>query len=237
MSIEAINWAFNQPITPMARKFVLVVLANYADEDYSCYPSQQKIADRIGASVETVRRAIKELEASGLIRREKRYRDDGYRSTDRYFLAVKMPTGQFDHQSNEGTLPVNQSDLTGQIAGAEPSVNHQEPKGSPDRSRSRASKLDPNEFLDWYLEYPRKEARAKAEQAYFKARAKVSADVLMDGVKRYAADPNRERQFTKLPATWLNGGCWDDDPLPEKSNGARPAAARPSIWGDVMSGG
>jgi len=73
-----------------------------------------------------------------------------------------------------------------------------------------------DEFMDWYLEYPRKASRAVAEKAYARARKTATAEQLLEGVKRYAADPNREQEFTKLPATWLNGGCWDDGPLPAR---------------------
>ena len=38
MSIKALNWAFDQTV-PMAEKFALVVLANYADDKHSCFPS------------------------------------------------------------------------------------------------------------------------------------------------------------------------------------------------------
>ena len=82
-----------------------------------------------------------------------------------------------------------------------------------------------DEFMDWYLEYPRKASRAVAEKAYAKARKTATAEQLLEGVKRYASDPNREQEFTKLPATWLNGGCWDDGPLPAR--GAAFTASRP----------
>jgi hypothetical protein len=82
-----------------------------------------------------------------------------------------------------------------------------------------------SEFMDWYLEYPRKASRAVAEKAYAKARKTATAEQLLEGVRRYAADPNREQEFTKLPATWLNGGCWDDGPLPAR--GASFTASRP----------
>jgi hypothetical protein len=78
-----------------------------------------------------------------------------------------------------------------------------------------SSKQD--EFIDWYLIYPRHEGKALAEKAYLKARKQVSAETLTAGAERYRDDPNREKQFTKLPATWLNAGGWDDEPLPAKN--------------------
>jgi hypothetical protein len=77
--------------------------------------------------------------------------------------------------------------------------------------------VGPDDFIDWYLEYPRKEARAAAERAYTKARKTATTEQLLAGAIRYAQDPNREAQYTKLPATWLNSGCWDDGPLPTRN--------------------
>ena len=86
----------------------------------------------------------------------------------------------------------------------------------------------PDEFIDWYLEYPRKESKGVAEKAYAKARKIASAEDLVEGAIRYRDDPNREAQFTKLPATWLNGKCWEDGPLPEKTpqGGMRPTGSQ-----------
>jgi hypothetical protein len=85
-----------------------------------------------------------------------------------------------------------------------------------------------NEFIDWYLEYPRKESKAAAEKAYIKARKKATAEELLSGAVRYAADPNREAQYTKLPSTWLNAGCWEDGPLPPRTpqGGMRPTGSQ-----------
>ena len=88
---------------------------------------------------------------------------------------------------------------------------HKEPKGSLDASMKMR-----DDFIDWYAEYPRKAGRAAAEKAYVKAREKASAETMLAGAKSYASDPNRSPEFTKLPATWLNAGCWDDDPLPAR---------------------
>lgn len=81
---------------------------------------------------------------------------------------------------------------------------------------------DPLEgFDEWYAAYPRKAAKTEARTAFVKARAKTTLARLIAGAKQYRDDPNRDPEYTKQPATWLNKGCWDDDPLPERrSNGA-----------------
>lgn len=89
MSNRAITWAFDQEALPTIDRFVLVVLADYADEANSCYPGQTLIARRTGSSVSTVHRSLKRLETGGWIQRVKRWKGDGTRSSDRYELKLK----------------------------------------------------------------------------------------------------------------------------------------------------
>ncbi len=68
-----------------------------------------------------------------------------------------------------------------------------------------------SEFEVWYAAYPRHEAKDDALNAYLKARKRTEPAVLLSGARGYAASPNRKPDFTKLPATWLNKGCWMDE--------------------------
>ncbi|MBF6672428.1 helix-turn-helix domain-containing protein [Glutamicibacter sp. FBE19] len=89
MSIRALKWAFDQKL-PTIPKFVLVVLGDYADERHSCFPGQKHIAETVGSSESSVRRALKTLEDEGLIIRERRTRENGSRTSDRYVLPVNV---------------------------------------------------------------------------------------------------------------------------------------------------
>jgi hypothetical protein len=40
MSNEALTWAFKQEISCAEGKFALVALADYADDEWSCYPAK-----------------------------------------------------------------------------------------------------------------------------------------------------------------------------------------------------
>lgn len=86
MSISALNWAFEQGVTPAGRKFVLVALANYASEDGYCYPSQATLCAMTGQGERAVRDHLAALEALGLIARERRDGEGGHRATDGYTL-------------------------------------------------------------------------------------------------------------------------------------------------------
>lgn len=80
------------------------------------------------------------------------------------------------------------------------------------------------DFDEFYSLYPRKEAKQKALQAYIKARKKgVDKISLLEALKKYneyIKTNKKEREFVKLPATWLNGGCWEDEfGIEEKNTG------------------
>jgi hypothetical protein len=75
------------------------------------------------------------------------------------------------------------------------------------------------DFTDFYNAYPRHVGRKDAERAFKRAAKTVSPQTIIDAARRLAADPNLpEKQFIPHPATWLNQGRWDDEPLPDRSS-------------------
>jgi hypothetical protein len=78
------------------------------------------------------------------------------------------------------------------------------------------------DFPAFWAEYPLRKAKQAALRAWGRAlqrvpkadRAQRAADIL-EGAKRYAKErADQPAQFTKHPATWLNGGCWEDEAAP-----------------------
>ena len=67
VSLDAITWAYRTEVGSPTRKAVLLVLANYADEDDSAYPSANRIAKMTELSNSTVRKALDELQEMGVI--------------------------------------------------------------------------------------------------------------------------------------------------------------------------
>jgi len=107
MAYKATHWAWELELR-MPEKFVLVALADMADESFSCFPGQKRIADMVGGSVKTVQRAIVELEEMGLLTREQRRAADGYRTSDRYVLAVgSLPNKATDSQETDSRVTVS----------------------------------------------------------------------------------------------------------------------------------
>jgi hypothetical protein len=69
MSIWAVNWALNTDISNTTHKFVLVALANFADDEDEAWPHIETIATMVSAGKRTVFRALEELEADGWLTR------------------------------------------------------------------------------------------------------------------------------------------------------------------------
>lgn len=68
MSIQAVSWAFGQEIARSSVKFVLVALANYADQKGFCYPSQKRLSRDTGQDRKTIIASLKALTDLGLLR-------------------------------------------------------------------------------------------------------------------------------------------------------------------------
>ena len=86
MSWKALDWATESDIGSPTTKFVLHLLANKADEDFSCYTSIRTLMAESGAGRSTVMRALKELEATGFITRRPQFHDSGAQRSTRYYL-------------------------------------------------------------------------------------------------------------------------------------------------------
>ncbi|MFV8297953.1 helix-turn-helix domain-containing protein [Mycolicibacterium fortuitum] len=68
-------------------KLILFLLANKADEEFSCYPSISTLMAESGAGRSTVMRALKTLETNGFITRRQRFHDSGAQRSTRYYLS------------------------------------------------------------------------------------------------------------------------------------------------------
>lgn len=211
------NWAYEQDV-PLNEKFLLVTLADFADEKHSCYPGQEMLAKRISASVSTVRRLLKSLAEKQLIEIETRYPDGAAgRKTNRYRLAVNL-TGR----------PVSDGGSTGQTEGGLP-VNcdtykepSEEPSGSsPYKSPTDFTELQAEEFEQAWQHWPNKNSKAKA-LAKFLLLTKHGLPVrrlarwITEYGDAYAATvaAGTSPKFVPHLVTWLNGERWSD-PLPQ----------------------
>ncbi len=204
------NWAWEADL-PMAQKFVLVALADMADEKETCYPGQERLAKMTGTSVSTVRRAVKTLEESGAISRQARGIAGGGRTSDRYFLNTNQPICTVrGNRSSEAPKPVNDDVETGHS----------------DRGTPREPLEEPSDLVGELLEvlwmmWPtsRRSSRKEVTKSLKTALKVTDAPTLIETVKRHtdvwASWPKSDEQFIPHLPTWLNKERWTAaDPQP-----------------------
>jgi hypothetical protein len=106
-----------------------------------------------------------------------------------------------------------------------------------ERIRKKARAVPAESFEEFWRVYPKRIAKETARKAFNAAiKRGATADVLIAGARRYAGErAGQESRYTKHPATWLNGGCWHDEPAaradgPPIIDGVtgEPVAAAPS---------
>ncbi|WP_405848072.1 helix-turn-helix domain-containing protein [Streptomyces niveus] len=106
--------------------------------------------------------------------------------------------------------------------------NHQQPSvnqlhkdsSSPPAQTERGSSDQAGQYLDafgaFWLVYPKKKAREEAKKAWIAAIGRgAEPQHIVDAATGYAKErAGEDPKFTKYPATWLNKGCYDDEPEP-----------------------
>lgn len=87
MSNEVIDWAIKQEIVSNgARKLILLLLANRADDAWECWPSVRLLAKESGLSDDQVRRHLRALEEDGFVKRIPWVREDDGQGSNGYVL-------------------------------------------------------------------------------------------------------------------------------------------------------
>ncbi|MDA8229414.1 MAG: helix-turn-helix domain-containing protein [Desulfitobacterium hafniense] len=67
---------------------VYMYLCDRADKDGKCYPAIGTIAGELKLSRSTVKRAIADLENTGYLRKEQRWRENGGKSSNMYYVKL-----------------------------------------------------------------------------------------------------------------------------------------------------
>jgi hypothetical protein len=188
MSIEYLNRALKvEGLTP-TKKFILVILCNYADESGSCYPSYSHIAKIVGLKTNKgVRLAIKEFEELGFLRIEHRIADHGGYTSNRYHLLL-------DRISDDPSISVS------------PRVGSSEINNTKEDTKTN----EEEDFVKFWKIYPRKVGRKTASKSFYKFDEKHFGKILY-GVHMFARDcVGKEEKYIPHPSTWLNQERWLD---------------------------
>ncbi len=69
----------------------------------------------------------------------------------------------------------------------------------------------PERFEEFWQAFPRKSGKLAAMKMYARALKLTTAERILTAAKKYAQDRiGQDANYTKLPGTWLNAGCWAD---------------------------
>lgn len=234
MSNEAITWALAQPIAHSSAKFVLVVLADHANEGtWEAYPSTQSLVESTCQDRKTVVSNLARLRSLGLIE-DTGKRIGKTRQVPVYRLLQHVRLDAEKRNSSEnGTVPKTDSNSavfpseqsrfslrtvpeTGHGTLREPSRN---PKSNP---KTDGRRTEDDRFPEFWTAYPRKEGKAKAEKVWKTQKLDKLADEIVADVLARVADPKHWDvvQFIPHPTTYLNQRRWEDE---------WPRAAAPAV--------
>lgn len=201
MSLEALTAAFKTEGLSPTKKLILVILANYADENLSCYPSHKHIAKIAGlADSKGVQRTIKEFEASGLLKIENRYTKEGGQTSNRYHLQLN-PT---PHRANTPTPTVV--------------ARFNTKEDTKDKTKRKQKEIYTEPFEVFWGLYPRKVGKYGAAKSFEKAVKDIETDKLLKATK-FFAESNKavEERFIPHAQTWLNNKRFLDVQINRKS--------------------
>lgn len=134
MSIQAVFWAITTRVGDPTLKVMLIAIANYADQEGECFPSQNQLAFDTEISKRSVSRALDRLHEAGLIELKERFRDDGGRTSNLIRLIGFTPPavdgmGAPAKKGPSPPTPESHGAHANKVAGAnEPLLNHQSNK-------------------------------------------------------------------------------------------------------------
>lgn len=91
--------------------------------------------------------------------------------------------------------------------------------------RNTLSETQERELFDeFWKEYPRKLDKGAAFKAFRSALKAATFEQILAGAIAYRNDPNRDPEFTKYPATWLNADAWENEIQPSPDSEAAERA-------------
>lgn len=229
-------------LTPAEYRVAMVLADHADEEGRNCWPSQATIVAESQLSVRTVRDAQHALVEKGVIEVDRpatatdsarwrvtvevdfRSRPCGYAREAKSAggsgnscrgVRQNLPEGPAKSASEPVLEPVQEPrrEVPLSISPYGTAVLTDLPNG---RSPSGLTECDgsPPDFEWWYSCYPRHEGRGQAERAWRTAVKKAGGpEVLIRAIEAQLPSlRERDTRYIPLPATWLNGQRWLDEP-------------------------
>jgi hypothetical protein len=209
------EWLLDSKVSDRAIR-LYAVLVRYADTNGRAFPARKRLAERVHCSLDSVDRATRELVNVGVMTVIPRKNADGSPSSNDYLI---LPGGV--------AAELRPPSRTGAEGGSRTGAAQNESHLSNESQRLDTS--SDREFEEFFATFPtaRKGSRRVVRKAWDKAIKRFPAHHIIVAAGAYRDDPNREDEFTKGAAVWLNNDCWEDPPLPRANGKPRRAAELP----------
>lgn len=212
MSIQVMNAVWEHSKADGRARLVLLAIADHQGE-IGAWPSIQRLAKMVNASVRSVQRDIAYLQKIGELKVEVQNAptNNQYKS-NLYWVTVG---GVSDSDSGVTNAPSGVTDLaSGVTAGGVQTLI--EPL-----LKTNISSNENELFTEFWNAYPKKVDKAKAFRAFRSALNRAKFEDILAGVLAYRNDPKRNPDFTKYPASWLNADAWENAAQPQFEVNAR----------------
>lgn len=206
MSFTAMSWASKQKVKTSTQKLVLLMLANYADDEDKCWPSKQTLADTCCMSKAAICSNISKLQEAGFLKVEKR---EGTSSI------IRLNTGV--HQKDRG-CPLGGQGVSTKKTGGVHHVDTNLSMNQSDETITEEYTLVQAEFDEFWAAYPKRAPHSNPKHPamlkYINARQKlkVSRETILNSAKAYAAFVvGKDPEMIAQAVTWLNQRRWEED--------------------------
>lgn len=195
MSISAMAWALKQNVGSPTRKLVLLAIANYADENGKCWPSQERLCQDTELGERTIRDALKGLEADGYITRTSRHVNGNKRQTD----ILQLVDGH--RQELPVAPPANGSKSHRQMAPKPPAAPAGKPSIEP--SEEEPSAFSAGAPKAKVIPFPNSESQSKAKGARIAADWKATPELTALALELGFSHEAAIRELANFHDYWL----------------------------------
>ena len=190
-----------------ATKIVLYWIADhYNHETGACFPSHKRLADLCEMTRQSVITHISILKEQGFLVSTNRTRDNGSNTSCEYKLFLQDGDVKISDTPSKNILHEDVNLFNNHNLVNNNLVNETKDVLTNDEFITK--------FEIFWQSYPKKAGKQYARKAFAKAIKETESGKIICGCYAYAElckKENRPKKYTLNPATWLNGGHWDDE--------------------------
>lgn len=227
---------------PVSQKFVLIALAEFANDDGECWPSLAYLCEHTCMTDRGVQKALAALVDAGWLTRTFRM---GH--STQYVVTpergsppndVHPERGSPDPRTTFTTAPERGSGTPER--GSPRTINNHQLNHQGTTTNTRDMQIDSSDsFAEFWQAYPRKTAKTMAMKAWKKLKpdAAVLAKML-EALQAQKTSPQWTKdggQYIPHASTWLNQCRWEDETSERSSQAGQPIAYDLSV-ADVIAG-